>query len=84
MPGDSQSLTIPGIQESLPTVNRSKFTVQEASNETCAECKSYEVGMHVSRGMDTKVSQEIIVRGIEKVIGINVQRPRYAEGMPSD
>jgi hypothetical protein len=48
------------------------------------ECKSYEVGMDVSRGMDTEVSQEIIVRGIEKVIGINVQRPRYAEGMPSD
>jgi len=35
--------------------------------------------MHVSRGMDTTVSQEIIVRGIERVCGINVQRPRISK-----
>jgi hypothetical protein len=40
--------------------------------------------MQVSRGMDTEVSQEVIVRGIEKVFGINVQRPRHAEGMSGD
>jgi hypothetical protein len=28
-PGDSQTLTIPGILESLPAVNRSKFTGRE-------------------------------------------------------
>ena len=48
------------------------------------ECKSYEVGMRVSGGMDTKVSQEVIIRGIEKVFGIDIQRPRYAEGMSGD
>ena len=31
--------------------------------------------MQVSCGMDTKVSQEVIVRRIEKVFGINIQRP---------
>ena len=35
-PGDAQSLTIPGIQESLLTVNRTKFTEQEAENGRCA------------------------------------------------
>jgi hypothetical protein len=65
-------------------VNRSKFTAQEASDGTCAEFKSYEVEMQVSRGMDTKVSQEVIICGVEKVFGINVQRPRHAEGMSGD
>jgi putative transposase len=37
LPGDSQSLTIPGIQEILRTVNRSKFTVKEASSGRCRE-----------------------------------------------
>ena len=46
--------------------------------------KSYEVGMQVSCGMDTEVSQEVIVRGIEEVFGINIQRPGYTEGMSGD
>jgi hypothetical protein len=62
-------------------VNRSKFTAQEAINGICAEFKSYEVGMQVSCGMDTKVSQEVIVCGIEEVFGINIQRPGYTERM---
>jgi hypothetical protein len=30
LPGDSKSLTFPGIYESLPPVNRSKFTGRKA------------------------------------------------------
>jgi hypothetical protein len=56
MPGDSQSLTIPGIQESLLAVNRSKFTAQEANSGRHKELKPYKVGMQVSCGMDTEVS----------------------------
>jgi hypothetical protein len=61
MPGDSQSLTIPGIQENLRTVTRSKFTVKEANSGKFRELKSYKVGMQVSHGIDAKISEEDIV-----------------------
>jgi hypothetical protein len=72
MPGDSQSLTIPGIQESLPTVNRSKFTGQEANSGRHKELKPYKMGMQVSCSMDTEVSEEDIVRGVAALFGFNV------------
>jgi hypothetical protein len=34
--------------------------------------------------MDTEVSEENFVRGVTKIFGFNVQRSRYAEGVPSD
>lgn len=61
MPGDSQRLTIPGIQERLPAVNLSKFTAEEANSGRCKVFTPYEMGMQVSRGMDTEVSEEDIV-----------------------
>jgi hypothetical protein len=45
-------------------VNRSKFTEQEAKNGKRKEPKPYKVGMQVSCGMDTKVSEEDVVYGI--------------------
>ena len=84
MPGDSQSLTIPGIQESLSAVNRSKFTAEEANSGRCKEFKPYKVGMQVSRGMDTEVSEEDIVCGIAEAFGFNVQVPCYAKRVPGD
>jgi hypothetical protein len=51
----------------------------ESLSHTKWECK-----YRVVCGMDTEVSQEVIVRGIEKVFGIDIQRPRYAEGMSGD
>ena len=79
MPGDSQSLTIPGIQESLPTVSRSKFTAQEAKSERRKELKSYKVGMQVSCSMDTEVSEEGVVCGVAELFGFNIQGASHAE-----
>jgi hypothetical protein len=84
MPGGSRSLTIPGIQESLLTVNRSKFTAQEANSGRCTELKPYEMGMQVSCDMDTEVSEEDIVRGVTEIFGFNVQGTGYPEGVPGD
>ena len=42
------------------------------------------MGMQVSCGMDTEVSEEDIVCGIAKVFGFNVQGPRHIEGVPGD
>ena len=44
----------------------------------------YEMGMQVSRGMDTEVSEEDIVCGATEVFGVNVQGPRNAGRVPSD
>ena len=84
MPGDSQSLTIPGLQERLPAVNRSKFTAQEARSGRRTELKPYEMGMQVSRGMDAEVSEEDVVCGAAEVFGVNVQGSRSAERVRSD
>jgi len=65
-------------------VNRSKFTAQEAKRGRCKELKPYEMGMQVSRGMDTEVSEENFVCGVTKIFGFNVQRSRYSEGVPGD
>lgn len=43
----------------------------------------YEMGMQVSRGMDTEVSEEAVVCGETDVFGGNVQGPRSAERVPS-
>lgn len=52
LPGDAQSLTVPGICESLPSVNRSRrgVTDREAFNGRRSEFKPYGVelqGYHV-------------------------------------
>jgi hypothetical protein len=65
-------LTITGIQENLLTVNCSKFTAQEANSGRHKELKPYKVGMQVSCGMDTEVSEEDIVRGVVELFGFNV------------
>jgi hypothetical protein len=60
LPGDAQSLTVPGICESLPSVNRSRrgVTDREAFNGRCTEFKPYGMELQVSRRMDTEVSQK--------------------------
>ena len=40
LPGDSQSLTFPGVYESLPPVNRSKLTEKETLDEQNSKFKS--------------------------------------------
>jgi hypothetical protein len=51
-------------------VNRSKFTAQEANCGRCTKLKPYEVGMQVSCGMDTEVSEEDVVRGVVEYIWV--------------
>lgn len=45
--------------------------------------KPYEMGMQVSRSVDTEVSEEDIICGIAEVFGFNVQGTRNAEGVCS-
>lgn len=56
LPGDLRSLTVPGVNESLPSVNRSKFSEKEAFDETHPKPKSFGLGLQVPRCLDTQVS----------------------------
>jgi len=65
-------------------VNRSKFTAQEARSDRRREFKPYKVGMQVSCGVDTEVSEEELVWGVAKVSGINIPRTRHAKRESGD
>jgi hypothetical protein len=56
LPGDPKSLTVPGVNESLPSVNRSKFLEKEAFDQQRSKPMSFGMGLQVSRGLDTKMS----------------------------
>ena len=58
LPGDLQSLTVPGVNESLPSVNRSKFSEKEAFDEPHPKPKSFGLGLQVPCCMDTQISPE--------------------------
>jgi hypothetical protein len=80
LPGDSRSLTIPGIKGNLLSVNRSKFTGKEASVERQPKFKPYIMGMQVSCCMDTEVQEKGDIRRVAEVFRVNIQRPRKSEG----
>ncbi len=42
------------------------------------------MGMQVSRGVDTEVSEEELVRGVTEVFGINIPRARHAKRESGD
>jgi putative transposase len=71
LPGDAQSLTVPGTCESLPAVNRSRrgVTDREAFNGRRTEFKPYGVDLQVSRRMDTEVSHKGGLRRTAKAFG---------------
>jgi len=56
LPGDHRSLAVPGVNESLPSVNRSKFPEKEAFNEPHPKPKSFGLGLQVPRCLDTEIS----------------------------
>jgi hypothetical protein len=58
LPGDPKSLTVPGVIESLPSVNRSKFSEKEAFDEQQSKLKSFEMGLHVPHSLDTEISKK--------------------------
>src|SRR5512139_2029868 len=71
LPGDAQSLTVAGICESLPSVNRSRreVTDREAFNGRRTEFKPYGVELQVSRRMDSEVSEKSGLRRAAKAFG---------------
>src|ERR1044071_4096823 len=58
LPGDSQSLTVTGVGNSLPSVNRSKAHGEETVHERLPKPKPYEVGMQISRRLYSEVSPQ--------------------------
>jgi hypothetical protein len=67
--GDSQSLTVTGVVNSLRSVNRSKCNGKETVQERVSDSKSYEVGMQISRGVYSEVSAQSLVWAIAAVLG---------------
>jgi hypothetical protein len=55
LPGDPKSLTVPGVIESLHSVNRSKFSEKEAFDEQHPKLMSFSMGLQVSHRLDTQV-----------------------------
>jgi hypothetical protein len=53
-------------------VNRSKFTEQEAVDGTCTEFKSYVVGMQVSCGVDTEISEKDLIWAVAELYGLTI------------
>ncbi len=69
LPGDSKSLTVPGIFENLPIVNRAKLTEREVLDEQHTESKTYPLGLQVSFGVDSEMSEESVVWSVAQVSG---------------
>ena len=51
-------MTVPGVNESLPSVNRSKFSGKEAFDEPHPKPMSFGLGLQVSRCLDPQVSSQ--------------------------
>jgi hypothetical protein len=78
-------LTFPGIDKAIkmrkpPRVNRSKFKDQEAFGGRQTEFKPYKVGMQVSFGMDSQISEERVIYRIAEIPWAMVQGPCCSEG----
>jgi hypothetical protein len=55
LPGDSKSLTFPGLCKSLPFLNRSKFKKRKAFDGQVSKFKSHSVGMQVPCRVDSEM-----------------------------
>ena len=80
LPGDSQSLTFPGIDESLPLVDRSKHTRWEALDGRTPNFKPHDMGMQIPHRLDPEVPEKGTVRGTPKTSGTRLQRTGAAKG----
>ena len=78
--GDSQSLTFAGIYESLRTVNRSKFTVEEAFDGRFTEFKPLSVGLQVPCCVDSKMSEKSAIWRTPEILGTGAQRVSHTKG----
>ena len=79
-------MTFPGIDKAIKIrkpprgVNRSKFKNQEAFRGGQAEFKPYIVGMQVSFGMDSQISEKRIIKRITEIPWAMIQGPCHSEG----
>lgn len=64
LPEDPQSLTVPGVPVSLAIVNRSKFTKGDKS-EGIRNAQAYNLGVQISCGVHSEISEESTVWAIE-------------------
>lgn len=58
MPGDLKSWTVARVNESLPSVNRSKFLKKEAFDEQHPKLMPFRMGLQVPHSLDPKMSPE--------------------------
>ena len=72
--GDSRSLTITGIYESLQNVNLSLLTNKEAFDELWLKFKSYDTWLQVSSDLDSQRPEKIIIQRPEKTFWTCFQR----------
>ena len=80
MPGDSQSLTFPGMYESLPHVDRSKLTKREALDGRITESKPHDMGMQIPYCLDPEMSETGVVRGTPKTFRAGIPGTCVAKG----
>jgi hypothetical protein len=52
---DSMSLTIPGVDRSLPILNRSKFKKREVRDGRFSESKAHCLGVQVTARVDSEI-----------------------------
>src|SRR5215813_4134026 len=81
-PGDSQSLTVPGVANSLRSVNRLKVNGKETVHERVSNSKSYEMGMQISRRVYSEVPAQSAVRAVAELPGRRVPGVGAAEREP--
>jgi len=79
LPGDSQSLTVPGIR-SLHRLNRSKLKQTEASCDRLRKSKPLRVGLQVPCGLDTQVPKKGVIWPTACAYGGNIAGVGPTEG----
>src|SRR5712692_5889544 len=80
LPGDSQSLTVPGIATSLRSVNRSQGHGKETDRERQPNPKPYEVGMQISCRVYPQRAAQSAVRSTARRLGRGVPGAGPTEG----
>src|SRR5262244_1168401 len=80
LPGDSQSLTVPGIATSLHSVNRSQGHGKETDRERQPNPKPYEVGMQISCGVYPQRAAQSALRATARRLGRGVPGAGPPEG----
>jgi hypothetical protein len=73
-------LTVPGVVNSLQSVNRSKFNGKETVHERGSDSQSDEMGRQISRGVYPEVPAQSVVWAVTAVLGRGVPGVSAAAG----